>query len=520
VVGWQFLAGLGMAAGGALLLIIYEVAHLSGFGFGQSVYQISDYDEGVYLETGALVSHGYHLYAQIYSAQPPIFPLAIAAADKMAGFSVPNARLVVLAFALLGLLSAAMIGYCIQGWPAAGVGALVLALSPEMLVYAHAIEEEVPAMALSGLSVALGLVWWRRLSMGRTTLSRRLGVPAFGAGLSLGLAVLTKFFAFAALAPLTVMLSLALWEGRRRRAEPRAAQLGTILWGPLLAGIGFILPIAVSFAFFGLDEWRQMVADRVRASTTYPSAQTTVSNLHQILTFGLVDVGLVVLALAGALLLLLQSWRMGLVLGSWALATLLILARYHPLMGHHPVMLLEPAATLAAGAVIGLLPGTWRDDGRWMSGRGATRLAAVVALACYLVLLPRLFLAYPRLLTHPARDDRAQAGTLIRSHTPPGSFVASGDAWICVDADRLCVPGLVDTSYVRIFTGKLTAAEAVAQTRSVNAAAVALWPRFRPAPGYHFMDAYFRWVRGRYRLLERFTCSGSAPTGCDAVYVR
>ncbi len=506
------------------ILAFYEIAHLTGFAFGGT--SVSDYDEGVYMATGALMAHGYGLYTQIYNAQPPLFVGAIAVAYRVLGQGIWQARVVVLIFGFLAVAAVFGVGALARGWAAAAVGALLLTISPEFLVYGHAIEEEVPMMALSVASMAFLLLWIRKGSVW----------AAGAAGLLLGLAVLTKFFAFALLVPVVVAAAIYLWDSKSRRSDVvRFVKSGAAFV------VAALLPVAASFLLFGKDEWSQMVSDRVKASSQSAGLQSA-SNAHMVLSFLSPDIGLVLLAVAGGLLLLLWDWRLGLVLDGWAVANLILLAGYHPLMGHHPVILLAPAAVLAGIGVSFIWPsGSMAADRPFSRGEqdhegqaapssdpntpfarrsilspGWVRGIAVAAVLAYIILLPRLFGSYGGLLVKPGFDDRVLAAAVVKAHTPPNGLVASADPLICMDADRLCVPNLVDTSYVRIETGKLTAAEAISSVKRYRPETVAMWQRFRAVQ----MAPFARWVQRHYRPLKSYDCSGGSVESCDTVYIR
>jgi hypothetical protein len=510
--------GFATGAAGIIAFLAFELGHLTGYSFGSATYSISDYDEGVYMETAALMAHGYRLFSQIYSAQPPLFPSVIAAAYKLAGDGSVQARVVLLLFGLLLLVGCGLVAGQIRGWVAAGAAVLLLAISPEFLVYSHAIEEEVPMSALTAWSLALALVWWKRRGL----------LPACSAGVLFGLAVLTKFFAFALVVPLVLIAAIAMWDARANHAELRGVVRDTL--GCLVSAL---LVFGISLVAFGGSEWSQMVGDRVTATNKYASVeplQSMSSNLHQILSFGGTDAGLMILAFAGGIVLLLNDWRMGLVVDGWAASTLLLLARYHPLMGHHPVVILAPAATLAGLAVTYVWPGSRTDPHEtsnpvqplvpaFSSLKRTTLVVAGAALVLYVLLAPRLVTAYPTLLVSGSVDDRQLAAEWLRENVPPGSFVASADPLICVEAGRLCVPDLVDTSYIRMASGKLTSAQAIRDTIRYRATAVAVWQRFRPAPHFSVMAAYASWVRSHYQLARAFSCGKQFPTKCDAIYV-
>ena len=501
----EIFVGLGLTLLALVILTAYEVTHTTGYSFGQAVYTVSDFDEGVYLATGALMAHGFALYSQIYNAQPPVFPLALSLGDRLFGNVIVTGRLTLLFFAFVAVLACAAIALQVRGWIAAGLAAILLVLSPEFLVYSHAIEEEVPMMALGAVSLACALWWWK---------TQRL-LPAAAAGVFFCLAVLTKFFAFSLLLPVLVMVALTIWDNRH-------AQDGIPITRILRAGAGFVVgavvPVGLSFAIWGQNEWNQMVGDRITA-TSGPAALQQESHLHLLRDLASTDPGLTVLAVIGGILLLVADWRMGLVIGSWMLATLVILMRYHPLFGHHLVILLAPTAVLAGICVSFAIPNrsgsgqtrleTAEDRGSAQPSTGPSRLrgrgmeiTALAGVSLYIALIVHLVYSYPDLLVTQSTGDHtlASAGALVAKHTTAGAFVVTGDPWICVYANRNCVPGLVDTSDVRIETRKLSSQQAIAYTVNANPAAIAL------ARGLCLLPKYPHWVQSndRYQLLRRY----------------
>ena len=79
-----------------------------------------------------------------------------------------------------------------------------------------------------------------------------------------------------------------------------------------------------------------MVNDRISASSGAASLQQY-TNIHYLRLFAQTDPGLFSAAIGG-ILLVAWDWRTGLILDSWAAGFVLVLLRYHPLMGHHPVI--------------------------------------------------------------------------------------------------------------------------------------------------------------------------------------
>ena len=242
----QSIIGVIMIASSLVAVAIYEMAHLAGFSFGQSLYSIDDYDEGVYTATASLIAQGHQLYGQIYSAQPPLFPASMAVTFRLFGAGVSEARITVLLFGLITILAVAWVAFQALGWLAAGLAAALLSVSPEFLVYSHAIEEEVPMLALATVALALGMRWRS---------SRQL-FPAILSGLFFGFAILTKFFAFALLAPFAVIFVISILD-RRRDSSIRASgsSEATGAFGFVVAAVAMTLLSLLLLGETRLPKW-------------------------------------------------------------------------------------------------------------------------------------------------------------------------------------------------------------------------------------------------------------------------
>jgi 4-amino-4-deoxy-L-arabinose transferase-like glycosyltransferase len=491
-------------------LLGYEVAHLSGYAYGQSLYPVDGYDEGVYVETGALVAHGFVLYRQIYSAQPPLLPDILALMQRAAGVGMTQGHVTILLMALALLGAVAWIGWQVGGPIAGGAGAALLAVSPEFLVYSHAVEEELPMSALCAVSLGM-TIWW--LKKGRRD---RLGpAVAFGAGAFWGLAVLTKFFAFSLVLPLALILGILFWtEKTGRRAWIAISAV-------LLFVAGAASPIGLSLLSGRGAELRQMIGDRVSASA-HAGGIGAASNHTLILQFVETDPGLFILAVAGGLALLALDRIYGLILGSWLVACVLALLAYRPLFGHHPVILLAPAAALAGAGIGGVAQAVdWAvRPVKWPPVKSMSAAIIGIAGILYVCLLPRLVHGDGAVFVSPANDSYSRAVATAarivdrRVHRGP---IATSDASICIEAHLLCVPDLVDTSYVRVETGKLTGQEAIAAIRSSEATAVVLGRALCPVPHGKYPRSLVAWIQAHYRLVRRMP---NLQGTCGGVYIR
>ena len=521
-------AGIGwlLTALSSAIIAAYEIVHMSGYSYpagpAGSAYVISPFDEGVYAETGALIARGFKLYSQIYSAQPPLLPLAISSVDRVFGAGLVEVRWLMLFFALVTAVGVLAIARLTVGLVAGGLAVMLLALAPEFLVYAHAIEEEIPMIALSVVSLALALAWRR---------DRRIELAAVS-GLFFGLAVLTKFLAFALLAPLAVIVVLVAWEASKAPAPGRRGQDPSVDDNPAkglssfdrqelirvsrdaaMFVVGAAVPIVISLLVWGQAEWNQMINDRLGATADQAQIQQG-SSLHLLRIFLEVDPGLAIAAGVGAVALLLFDWRVGLILDSWLGATLLLLMEYHPLFGHHLAVLLAPMAAVAgagvgaAGAkIIGLLRrqnGFAGEKPRLRARSGTVSRAQSIALVlaglatlAYVGLIPVKVPNYGNLLVGESTGDRTltRIAAFVKKSTFPNDQIAVADPMICVLAQRPCVPEMVDTSYVRVETGRLS--PAISYVLNANASVVVLGRALCLHP---YMDGFDQWIQSNYRL--------------------
>lgn len=112
------------------------------------VYQFHP-DEGVNLLKGALVANGFHLYDQIWSDQPPVLTLILAAVHLVFPYNVAVARAVILASASLLLWSLFRVVRRTDGALAAWIAVAVLGLSNLFLTLSVSVMIGLPAIALA-----------------------------------------------------------------------------------------------------------------------------------------------------------------------------------------------------------------------------------------------------------------------------------------------------------------------------------------------------------------------------------
>jgi hypothetical protein len=199
-------------------------------------------DEGLLVMRSLLWSHGYSLYREIWSDQPPLLTVLLGAVFRQFGPSILVARLMVGCFGLL-LLGAlfALITERHSNW-SGGLGTLLLLGSPVVLQLCVSALPEVPAFALALTSAWFLFRWTRTLSLAWA------GASAIVMGIALALKA-SAFLLWPAMLVEFVRAGRQQLSGRQRRVACHA-----VLWA--LAGP------AVSLAVCSLSaatDWQLVV---------------------------------------------------------------------------------------------------------------------------------------------------------------------------------------------------------------------------------------------------------------------
>jgi hypothetical protein len=150
--------------------------------------------------------------------------------------------------------------------------------------------------------------------------------------------------------------------------------------------------------------------------------------------------------------------------GGWLLATVVVLAAEHPLWRPHVSHLIPPAALLIAAAfdrVRRRLPAT----------------AVVVAAVAGCAVVPYHLVHVSEVLwPGPPGPALAAARADLRG-LPPGAAAISDDPGVVWRAGRRTPPDLVDTSILRIDSGRITAASLTRAAADRHVCAVLVWSR-------------------------------------------
>jgi len=449
----------------ALLLVylIWGATHLSGFQW--------DDDEGINVIKARLVEAGYRLYQDIWSDQPPLLTWILAVTFRHLGRQVVTGRLLILLFATGGLLGVTLIAKRVSAPTTALLATFLLAVAPQYFAYSRAIMVGLPAMTLAVL--ALTIAWdtcapWRLLIAG----------AMFGASLLIKPITAYQIVVLAAVATLPHL--------RRHRVAWRPILRQ---WGRLAVGGGTVVLSVV--AVIGPDFVTQVVGTYAETKTAYPFSLT--ANLSWAGHYMGENAGLFALAVWGIIVWLrTRRAELGLMV-LWLGLTLVALLTHTPLRTHQFLLLLFPAAILAAVGI---------EDLRQTLLAGPT-LNRVLALVSALIALSWLVVALSTdadlLVATNNDDDNWISIAIIRSAVAPDELVVTDAPMLAFRANRLVPSSLAVPSLRRLRTGGLTEEFVIAQTAAARPRAVVLWDgRFDLLPDY------VEWVEQHYELAHSY----------------
>lgn len=448
-----------------------------------------DYDEGVYWQSLRAMASGHALYTSVFSSQPPFFLLSVYPFYLLFGQSLAAARFGIAVFAIVGVIAMYWLGRELGGnWVGLAAAAL-LTIDPLYLHQARTLQAEGPAVALEILCVALAVAAMRRT--GRTRM-----LLALASGFALALGTLIKLLDVVALVPIVLYLAApavaVCLDNAGAVRRPGAADLRPAIretlapLGWLIAGgiIGCVIILAPFAGSFG-PMWDQvarfhLVAARVDAASAPHNAR--------IIAGGMKLLGIPAL-LALGLALWRRAWRLAAPL-VWLVASALILVRQQPLFDHHIVMVIPCLALLAA---LGLSLAPWPTSER--PQRAVARGFSAALVICFLIGAALGARSGRAWATPPDAKTQAMADA-IAAFTTPDQPVVSDDQYLAALANRSTPPELVDTSFVRIQSHYLTAAQLEAILSRPDTRFVVLASgRLQTTPGF------MPWLNANYRKL-------------------
>ncbi|HIC93727.1 MAG TPA: phospholipid carrier-dependent glycosyltransferase [Anaerolineae bacterium] len=463
-----------------LAFFAWQITHLDGFRW--------DYDEGPYMMAAKLVHSGHRLYSEVYSAQPPLFIASIAGAFTMLGPSAQAARAVMVVYSTIGLLATALLARELGGWLAGLSAALLLALAPDFFIYSRACIGDIPSMSMAALAILMALYHrrWRQ----------RRWLALSGLALSAGLLLKLLPLLVVPLLGLIVLLN-------RSKAFPRLNDR----WPPAMADLVWLgLPCLLSSLWCLLAYDFRPMCDQVIGFWLQARAAfrpDLASNGQKIVTYlAVLNGGILSLAAYGLWATFAKRPAQALVMALWLIFTALGLANHAPLWPHLLTAWLFPLAILAGMAVSDLvhrLKVLGSEGSDWSQAKPL--LVGLCAMLVYLSTLPATIELDGRLLAAPTSAEDLDAVRFLKAVTAPADCVIADEQLIPFWADRDVPPPLTDTSFKRMFSGRLTAHQLIAMTQEYEAKAIVFWSDGRFAD--HLPD-YLKWVRTNYRLARRY----------------
>ena len=456
------------------------------------------YDEGVYWQTLRAMSAGHPLYYQTFYSQPPFFMLSVYPFFALLGKTLWSARFGIVLVSLLALPGAFLLGKALNGRVGAIAALLLLAIDPLYLAQSQTLQAEAPSVAFELLAVGLVYFWWEHPEGSSGVVLAAL------TGIAASLSILSKFFGFACLVPIGLLLLARLWQlWRKPRAERRL--LVDLL--PIGAGIlAFALTSFVVLLPF-LGAFHQMMASVVHFHTAAAALDKGTQDQNFKVMQGLLTSIMAIAAFYGALVALLRGdWRV-IPLIAWLLASIYLLYAQIPLFHHHLVILIPPLASLA---VIGI--------GGKMSpiafGEGVKNRALVAKNRRWHRTHPDRghgLLERSRSISHLRNDGISaqnsqtrtleQVATELQSQITPGELVITDAQFAAGLANRNTPPSLVDTSLVRISTSYLTVQQLIDAASSPQVHAVLF---FTGRLNSQKLQAFHVWVAQHFHLKYHY----------------
>jgi 4-amino-4-deoxy-L-arabinose transferase-like glycosyltransferase len=416
-------------------------------------------DEGINLMKAMLVDHGYSLYADIWSDQPPLFTYLLVLVFRIFGLKVGAARFFVLLLSALLMWASFQFTRLVWGKYQALAGAVVLFLLPKYMLLSAAVMVGLPSIVFATLSLlALGL--WH---MQRKPMWMLLSATA------LGLSVLTKLFT-GFLAPIFVLGLLAngLYRSQKRK------NWREILTPPVLWGVVFtVVTLGLGLALVGPGNIPQLLEPHITATQVADFQKNELLTLHwhlrQAKTF-------LFLALVGTVLTVRSKRWLYLYPLAWMVAAYLLLFQHTPVWEHQQLLVTIPAAMLGGIAFYeGSKFALQYIRSYKRSWTGLLRAAAFVG-AFFLIFSFRIAEPINLLtLTPSITNSEFEMGPLEEKFYTKMLKFAPETKWVVTDLTmyafraRLPVPpNLAVFSLKRVQTGNLTEAQVLDTIREYN----------------------------------------------------
>lgn len=428
------------------IVIVLHLATLDG--------QSYEYDEGVYWQSLRAMAQGHPLFSSIFSSQPPFFLLSIYPIYLIFGQTIAAARLAMVLYAVVCLAAMYWAARLLGGRWAAALATLLLVFEPLFSQEARTLQAEMPMLAFQLLGVALCLAALRRSDP-----TRRWFV--LGSGAAIGLGVMIKLFAIAAVVPIGLWLAAPLFatalsaQGRLR--VPELAALGKSLRQVLpdlaLFSAGLIGACALLLLPFAAN--LGLVYDQV---IRFHIAASHAVNYGLHYNWDLIwstesDVPQLWLGLLGVVIVLWKRIWLAIPVVLWLVVEVGLLFEQEPLLSHHIVLISIPLALLA-----GLSLPVLGSELRSLIHPSAQQVRLALYICALVATLAALNFTINAQVygTKPPKAAQLEMALALEGATSPNDLVVTDDQYVAGLADRNVPPELVDTSQVRLKSGYLT----------------------------------------------------------------
>ena len=224
-----------------IFLVILAVGAYLRLGHIQTLFNVmGDYDQGVYSLDARLITQGYLPYSGFVLVHPPLYILALAAVYKVFGYSLFVGKYFSVALSLASIIFIYLIGKKLSKPVCGLVAAALFAVSPDMVYYGQRVVQEPLGIFLVILGIYFSVL----------TLTNKGKKWALASGLSLGLAVATKYtFLPALFAVIGVMLIFSLGDRFGDTVRKLARPASLLIYASIVAAlIAVLMIIQSSFA--------------------------------------------------------------------------------------------------------------------------------------------------------------------------------------------------------------------------------------------------------------------------------
>jgi hypothetical protein len=387
------------------------------------------FDDGNFGMSAIAMRHGGVPFRDVFSSQGPLFLPLVWLADVIGLRTLNAPRLLSLAAGVALIIIVYRAALEISNRTSARVAAALVVATGSSLAVTGPLAADGPAMALGAGAVYLALLYRRRPSTAR----------ALAIGVVLGGAIMVK----ALVLPAAIPVGLILLAGRR-----------PLDWVISVAG-------AVSMGLFWSllwgwsDVWDQSVTYHLDA----PGGSDPVDNLIKVVNVLITRDTVLLAGLGVALFAAWRSDRLGenrqikLLLWTWLAAMFALLVIEHPLWRPHVSELVAPGVLLVAA-----YRPPWKP----------------VVVLCALLLPLHLGYAHELLWPGDYSGDEAEVVERIRD-LPEGAQAISDEAGQVWRAGRTTPPDMVDSSILRIDSGRITTDSLTAEASRPEVCMVVVW---------------------------------------------